>query len=153
MQVNLYYTNDDVHKVSKTLVSIQNCVGYLREECGMLRPEILVEAREATVARCNYATISDLDILRYYFVQEKTMVRDGLVRLKMEIDPLMTYSSYIQDTFCTIERNENDADAYLLDDQYKVDTYKKIVTIDFPTEFDPDNDCYMIMTVGAGTAV
>lgn len=152
MQVNLYYTEDDIHKVHKTLVSIQNCVGYLREECGMIRPEILIEAREATAARCNYAEIVDLDITRYYFVQEKVMVRDGLVRFKMEIDPLMTYESYILATECTVERNSEQADSYLLDDQYKIDTYRKFVTYDFETGFDRSDDTFVLLTVGPGGA-
>lgn len=139
MQIDLYYTLDDRHKVHKDLVSIHNCVGALRAECSMVNPKVLIETREATAGRANYAVIHDLDILRYYFITDQVMVRDGLVEFTMELDPLMTYETEIRNLVCTVQRNENEADSYLYDDNYKIDAYSNIVTKTFPIGFEAES--------------
>ena len=108
MQVNLYYTPDDEHKLHKTLTSIHNCVGSLKDECSLIDPVILLETAEATACRANYMEITDLDITRYYFIQDWKMYRDGLVEVHATLDPLMTYETQIRALECTIARNENE---------------------------------------------
>lgn len=153
MQIDLYYTRDDRHKVHKDLTSIQNCVGALKDECSMNSPKVIIEMAEATASRANYAVIHDLDILRYYFITDQVMYRDGLVQLSMELDPLMTYETEIRNLVCTVERNQNDSDSYLIDENYMIDAYSKYVTYDFPNGFPSDQDTYVLMTVGSGAVV
>lgn len=150
MQVNLYYTRDDKHKLHKTLTSIHNCVGSLRDECSLINPVILLETAEATACRANYLEITDLDIQRYYFIKDWIMYRTGLLEVHAELDPLMTYESEIRQVSATIERNEYEADSYLVDENYVIDAYSNYVTIDFPNGFDTSNDTYVLMTVGGG---
>lgn len=150
MQIDLYYTTDDRHKVHKNLVSVHNCVGSLKSECSMVNPRVLIETREATAGRVNYAVIHDLDILRYYFVTDQVMVRDGLVEFTMELDPLMTYETEIRNLVCTVQRNQYVSDSYLIDENYMIDAYSKYVTYDFPIEFETQYDTYVLMTVGPG---
>lgn len=151
MQVNLYYTKDDRHKLHKTLTSIHNCVGSLREECSIINPIILLETAEATACRANYLEITDLDIQRYYFIKDWIMYRTGILEVHAELDPLMTFADEIAALEVTVERNEFDSDAYLVDENYKIDAYSNYVTIDFPNGFDANNDSYVLMTVGAGS--
>ena len=146
MQVNLYYTNDDEHKLHKTLTSIHNCIGSLKDNCSLIDPVILLETAEATATRANYMTISDLDIMRYYFIKDWVMYRDGLVEVHATLDPLMTYETQIRALECTVARNEIDADSYLYDENYKIDAYSNIVTKTFPTGF--DNERMILLTVG-----
>lgn len=153
MQIDLYYTADDRHKVHKTLTSIHNCVGSLKSECSMVNPRVIIETAEATASRANYAVIHDLDILRYYFITDQIMYREGLVEFVMELDPLMTYETEIRNLVCTVERNQNDSDSYLIDENYMIDAYSKYVTYDFPNGFPSDQDTYILMTVGSGKLV
>lgn len=146
MQVNLYYTPDDEHKLHKTLTSIHNCVGSLKDECSLIDPVILLETAEATACRANYLEITDLDIARYYFINDWKMYRDGLVEVHATLDPLMTYETQIRDLTCTIARNENDADSYLYDENYKIDAYSNIVTKTFPQGF--TDETLILITVG-----
>lgn len=150
MQVNLYYTRDDKHKLHKTLTSIHNCVGSLRDECSLINPVILLETAEATACRANYLEITDLDIQRYYFIKDWIMYRTGILEVHAELDPLMTYEAEIRQVSATIERNEYEADSYLVDENYVIDAYSNYVTIDFPNGFDTSNDTYVLMTVGGG---
>lgn len=153
MQVNLYYTRDDKHKLHKTLTSIHNCVGSLRDECSLINPVILLETAEATACRANYLEITDLDIQRYYFIKDWIMYRTGILEVHAELDPLMTYESEIRQVSATIERNEYEADSYLVDENYVIDAYSNYVTIDFPNGFDTSNDTYVLMTVGGGEPI
>lgn len=153
MQVNLYYTRDDKHKLHKTLTSIHNCVGSLRDECSLINPVILLETAEATACRANYLEITDLDIQRYYFIKDWIMYRTGILEVHAELDPLMTYEAEIRQVSATIERNEYEADSYLVDENYVIDAYSNYVTIDFPKGFDTNNDTYVLMTVGGGAPV
>ena len=146
MQVNLYYTPDDEHKLHKTLTSIHNCVGSLKDECSLIDPVILLETAEATACRANYMEITDLDIIRYYFINDWKMYRDGLLEVHATLDPLMTYESQIRQLNCTIARNENDADSYLYDENYKIDAYSNIVTKTFPNGF--SDETLILITVG-----
>lgn len=146
MQVNLYYTNDDEHKLHKTLTSIHNCPGSLKDSCSLMEPVILLETAEATASRANYMSITDLDIERYYFIRDWVMYREGLVEVHAELDVLMTYEQEIRDLQCTIARNEVDADSYLYDENYKIDAYSNIVTKEFPNGF--DNESIILLTVG-----
>lgn len=146
MQVNLYYTNDDEHKLHKTLTSIHNCPGSLKDSCSLMEPVILLETAEATANRANYMSITDLDIARYYFIRDWVMYREGLVEVHAELDVLMTYEQEIRDLQCTIARNEVDADSYLYDENYKIDAYSNIVTKEFPNGF--DNESMILLTVG-----
>lgn len=153
MQVNLYYTRDDKHKLHKTLTSIHNCVGSLRDECSLINPVILLETAEATACRANYLEITDLDIQRYYFIKDWIMYRTGILEVHAELDPLMTYEAEIRQVSATIERNEYEADSYLVDENYVIDAYSNYVTIDFPNGFDTSNDTYVLMTVGGGEPI
>ena len=146
MQVNLYYTNDDEHKLHKTLTSIHNCVGSLKDNCSLIDPVILLETAEATATRANYLEITDLDITRYYFITDWVMYRDGLLEVHATLDPLMTYETQIRALECTVARNENDADSYLYDENYKIDTFSNIVTKTFPTGF--TSESIILLTVG-----
>lgn len=146
MQVNLYYTNDDEHKLHKTLTSIHNCPGSLKDSCSLIEPVILLETAEATASRANYMSITDLDIERYYFIRDWVMYRQGLVEVHAELDVLMTYEQEIRDLQCTIARNEVDADSYLYDENYKIDAYSNIVTKEFPHGF--DDESIILLTVG-----
>ena len=150
MQIDLYYTSDDRHKVHKTLTSIHNCVGSLKSECSMVNPKVIIETAEATASRANYAVIHDLDILRYYFITDQVMYRDGLVEFTMELDPLMTYETEIRNLICTVQRNQNEADSYLIDENYMIDAYSKYVTYDFPNGFPDNQDSFILMTIGPG---
>ena len=153
MNLSLAVTTDDPHKLHKTFSILGSYSGVLREECSMETPVIKVQVPEGTVQTANYCALTaggELTRTYYYFIVDKVFIRTGIVELHMECDYLMTFEDEIKELEVTVERNEFDADSYLVDENYKIDAYSNYVTIDFPNGFDTDDDSYILMTVGNG---
>lgn len=149
MNLSLAVTSDDIHKLHKTLSTLGSYTGVLREECSIDKPIIKVQVPEATAQQANYCAISagtELNRTYYYFIMDRVFYRDGIVEFHMECDYLMTFEDEIKELEVTVERNEFDADSYLYDENYKVDTYENIVTKTFPQGF--FNETILLITVG-----
>lgn len=149
MNISLAVTSDDEHKVHKTLSVLGSYTGTLREDCGMEAPVVMVQVPEATAQQANYAAISagtELNRTYYYYITEKTMHRSGIVELQLECDYLMTFETELRTLTCTVTRNEALANAYLMDEEYKILAYQNIVTKEFPLGF--DDESMVLLTVG-----
>lgn len=108
--------------------------GVLRERTSMLHPSILFEVRAypsessvadsddqivtdsssnvvsvsiiiSTVNNANYAYIPSFG--RYYFVRDIVQENARMIRIDMDVDPLMSFSSYIYSLDALISRNES----------------------------------------------
>lgn len=149
MNISVAVTSDDEHKLHKNLSILGSYTGTLKDECSIENPTILLQMPEATAQQANYAAMSagtELNRTYYYFITDKVFVRDGLVRLTMRCDYLMTFESEIRNLVCTIDKNENDSDSYLYDDNYKIDAYSNIMTRTFPQGF--EDESMILLVVG-----
>lgn len=149
MNISLAVTSEDEHKVHKNLSVLGSYTGTLREDCGMEAPVVMVQVPEATAQQANYAAISagtELNRTYYYYIKEKTMHRSGIVELQLECDYLMTFETEIRALTCTVTRNEALANAYLMDEEYKILAYQNIVTKEFPLGF--EDESMVLLTVG-----
>lgn len=145
MNISVAVTSDDEHKVHKNLSVLGSYTGSLKEDCSMETPSIMVQIPEGTAQQANYAAISaggELPRTYYYFIKDKIMHRTGIVELQLECDYLMTFEDEIKALTCTVDRNETEANAYLIDSEYKILAYDNIVTKSFPN---PLNDESMIL--------
>lgn len=149
MNINLAYTTDDEHKVHKYLNTIGGYNGSLKDEFSFLNPVYLCQVPEGSAVRANYASIPDLDgsgRVLYYFVKDVVLVRSGVCEIHLELDPLMTYETEIKNLICTVDKNEKMANAYLIDNEYKILACDNIVTIDFPQGFGDEQ--LILLTIG-----
>ena len=148
MNINLAYTADDEHKVHKYLNAIGGYNGTLKGEFSIINPVYLCQVPETSVSSANYASIPDIEAnrTRYYFVRDVVLVRSGVVEIHLELDPLMTYEAEIRRLVCTVDRNEFESNAYLMDEEYKILAYENIVTKEFPYGF--DDESIVLLTVG-----
>lgn len=149
MNISVAVTSDDEHKLHKNLSILGSYTGTLKDECSIENPSIMIQMPEATAQQANYAAITagtELNRTYYYFITDKVFVRDGLVRLTMRCDYLMTFESEIRNLVCTIDKNENDSDSYLYDENYKIDAYSNIMTRTFPQGF--EDESMILLVVG-----
>lgn len=149
MNISIAVTSDDEHKVHKTLSILGSYTGSLKDDCSMENPSIMVQVPEGTIQQANYAAISaggELPRTYYYFIKDKVMHRTGVVELTLECDYLMTFENEIRDLRCTVDRNEIEANAYLLDNEYKILAYDNIVTKTFPNAL--DDESMILLAVG-----
>lgn len=143
----------DRHHLHKAIQNVANVTGELRDESSIIHPEIMIEIGEASITDCNYLSFTLGSRNRYYYIDDIIMYRTGIIICKCTLDPLMTYEAEILQVGATIERNEYEADSYLVDENYVIDAYSNYVTIDFPNGFDTANDTYVLMTVGGGEPI
>lgn len=110
MQIDLYSITDDPRKLEKTLGTADSRTGAVRGAIDVLRPEVLVEGG---VVLANYAYIGDFG--RYYYIEEREVVRKGLQRLQLRVDVLMTYAAQIKACPAVCARSANVVNAFLPD--------------------------------------
>ena len=144
--IGLGIVTEDRHHLHKAIQAVATVTGELRDECSLIHPEIMIEIGEVNVTDCNYLEFILGNRNRYYYIDDIIMHRTGVVICKCTLDPLMTYESEIRNVGATIERNQYDSDAYLMDENYHIDACSNIVTIDFPTGF--TDETVILLTIG-----
>lgn len=144
MNIKLYNTVSPSNKLNKTL----NLVADITGESNISIDEhncvfILSKGHLIGVQGSNYMYCTDTN--KYYYIENYEVINQT-VRIQCKVDVLMTYKTQILNNTCTISRNENIANAYMYDENYKLLSYKNIVTKKFPVSL--NNDTIILMTVG-----
>lgn len=89
MTVFIYDTPTDADHLQKDITNvIGEYTGAARDAVDVQTPDIMLQA---TLTTGNYAYIPEFG--RYYWIREKTVVRDGLTLVRMESDPEMSFLS------------------------------------------------------------
>lgn len=142
--VTFYKNLSDKRVVSKnleTIKTLENCV--YKEDSTILNTNIIV-SYDSDIMQSNYCYISDNN--RYYYISEKTKLSGGKILLNCNIDVLMSNKDELLQLTATVDRNENESNAYLIDENYKALSYKEIVCKSFPQGM--TRDSIILMTVG-----
>lgn len=95
------------------LTQIAQYSGTVRESVDVVRPEILVNANIVSENYCYIDTFSS-----FYYIEEKTIVRDGITRLVLQRDPFMTELSGIMSAPCICERSGQKYNGDFPDNEY-----------------------------------
>lgn len=144
MELTLYRTAADKRVVSKSLT---NSTAFSNVTCHDMKNYLTPTFRLSTdvdIKTFNYAYCPHFG--RYYFIENVEYSTTGLYILYCNVDVLKTYETQIKNLTATVKRNENQANAYLLDNNYKSVAYSNIVTREFPNAI--DNDSLVLLTVG-----
>lgn len=133
MQITLYQSTAEPNRLDKTPYLDQvhlDLVGSVRGELNVMSPVIDIE-KSGTLSGYNYVYISELT--RYYYITDYEVIRNGIIRLHLDIDVLMSFRSYIENCSGLVSRNEGLYDTMLIDDRLRFLGYKSINTIKFPS--------------------
>lgn len=124
--ITLYNNTADATRVDKSdyLSTYMTLEGTFRESQDVLHPSVLVALDQRPTA--NYAYISDFG--RHYFIDKVTSITQGVWQLDMSVDVLMTFSSAIKSCTGFIDRNENDYNAFIVDNQIPLKQGETITT-------------------------
>lgn len=144
MELTLYRTTADKRVVNKTLT---NSTVFNNVTCHDMKNYLTPTFRlstDADIKVFNYVYCPHFG--RYYFIENVEYSTTGLYILSCRVDVLKTYETQIKNLTATVKRNENLANAYLLDNNYKSVAYSEIVTKEFP--FAINNDSLVLLTVG-----
>lgn len=142
----LYVIDNDkrfVKKVLKKLVDISDF--KIKENVNILKPIILLSNSKAL--GCNYVYIKKFK--RYYFVDNITVLSDGLIQLECSVDVLYTYKDNILAMTTFIERQESDYSPYVVDNEV-VTQCKREVRYQILGGLPEASGSYIALTVSGG---
>ena len=99
--LKLFKNSSENNDVSKTLTDEHKVTGYSRVVVDMLNP--VIELAGIEVNSYNYCYVQELN--RYYYIENINISPNGVYRLSMRIDVLMTYRDDIMDSHGLITKN------------------------------------------------
>lgn len=99
--LKLFKNSSENNDVSKTLTDEHKVTGYSRSVVDMLNP--VIELAGIEVNSYNYCYVQELN--RYYYIENITISPNGVYRLSMRIDVLMTYRDDIMASHGLITKN------------------------------------------------
>lgn len=133
MTITFYNNASERNAVTKDLTEIATLSGALREESSIIDPKITIASLTNSIKDINYAYIPDFG--RYYFINEIVSVRNGVWRISMHVDVLMTYAEGIRNNSAIIQRNENEYDLKLNDGLFVTQQNPRKSVHQFPAGF------------------
>lgn len=143
MVIRLYKNSSEPNKVGKTLGSELELTGTLREETDILQPDVLIEAEN--LSQYNYMTIPQFH--RKYFIDDITVVRSGLWRIRGRVDVLDTFESSIKALHVILTASDSDGDDYVTGEQWKTKVKALTDVRTFPGGLS-DTGEYILITAG-----
>ncbi len=144
MVINLYKNHSEKTKISKNLTSEHEYTGTLRDETSVINPVVLINATNLSLY--NYAYIPEFH--RYYFIRDIVSVRNGLWRLSLDVDVLMSWQSDILDLHVILSDTETTGSTnYVSGDQWRSSVKAKTDIISFSNGL-LDSGEYILITAG-----
>lgn len=114
--IELGTNSSENNKLTKSVNYSQTLTGSLKNESDIVNPEIFVEGL-SDIKDLNYMRINEFG--RCYFIDDITIVRDGLYRIKARCDVLSSFASQIRSNTAIIKKQESYYNLYLDDGTFK----------------------------------
>ena len=146
MIINLYNTTDEVKKVIKNLTALGDIEGTAKEPLTVQEATEILVTKSNNVDNANYCFIPDFQ--RYYYISKKEVIRNGLVKLTLVCDVLMSFKSSLLNLKVVAERSESNYSSYLVDSAKSSYNFPMVLTRQFPNGFGGLN--YYLTVAGGG---
>ena len=130
--IYLLSTTDDDRTCGKTFTTIDSITGVNKSEFLINNRNIMIEYT-GNIDNVNY--LYDSDLGRFYFVRQKSIVKNGLYNLLLECDLLQTFADSIKNLVAVCERSETNYNALLLDPEIPRQIDNIVKYIDFGSGF------------------
>lgn len=144
MDIKLYKNHSEKNKINKSLTGEVEYSGTLRDETSVINPVVMIHATNLSLF--NYAYISEFH--RYYFIRDIVSVRNGLWRVSMSVDVLMSFKNDILDLNVILSDTETTGqNSYYSGDQWRSLVKAKTDIIKFSNGL-LDSGEYILITAG-----
>ena len=138
--LKLFKNSSENNDVSKTLTDEHKVTGYSRVVVDMLNP--VIELAGIEVNSYNYCYVQELN--RYYYIENINISPNGVYRLSMRIDVLMTYRDDIMASHGLITKNR-EYNPYTGD--VDVESRYTLEKHEFENGFDFSNGDFVLVTM------
>ena len=143
--IKLYQTPSDKRTVNKAITSVMNDTAEIWGECDLLSPSLVLNA--APGINFNYLQILDAPFNgRYYFVDNITIMQNGIMRVPCSIDVLMSHKSDIKKETAILARQTNLSNLYFNDPDLPIENRNNVSFKQFPNGL--ENKAYYYLLIG-----
>mgnify|MGYP006928575344 FL=1 len=129
----LMKSKSDKNHMSKETETLKETQGVLKESTSIINPVFRIEGNLSEFAYCNYVSVPTFG--RYYFVNDITSIRNGIIELSCHVDVLTSFANEIKANTGIVRRQENKWNLYLNDGSFKVYQNPDVLTKEFPSGF------------------
>lgn len=150
MRIVLYNNKSGNNVVDKTLVSDNEISGvFLKNDTSIINPVFLLSGFDVSqFTDYNYLYVPSFH--RYYFIENFVAKTGKIVEISAHVDVLMTYKSDILASTQMIERQQNKANNYIIDNSLPLQANRKISYYNFGEDFDNVNFFVLAIANGLG---
>ena len=143
--IKLYQTPSDKRTVNKEIASVMNATAEIWGDCDLLSPSLLLQVTPGV--NFNYLQILDAPFNgRYYFVDDITIMQNGIIRVSCDIDVLMSHKSDIKKETAILARQTNLANLYFNDPDLPIENRNDVSFKLFPKGL--ENHAYYYILIG-----
>ena len=143
--IKLYKTASDKRAVNKALSSVMDAAAEIWGDCDLLSPSLVLNV--APGINFNYLQILDAPFNgRYYFVDNITIMQNGIIRVPCSIDVLMSHKSDIKKETAILARQSNIANLYFNDPDLPIENRTNVSFKQFPKGL--ENKAYYYLLIG-----
>lgn len=143
MQITLYKNTSEKNKIGKNLTNSSTLTGTMRDQTSITKPYIIIEHTDPT--DFNYCYIDVFD--RYYFVNEVTVIRNGLLGVSLVVDVLESFKTQILTQNVIVNKSQSNTNFYLPDENLKTNVKTKTDILNFASGFLESGE-FILITAG-----
>ena len=142
MQVQIYKTSSERHRLSKSLTNQINKTCNILDGTSITDPVIVI-GYDVAILQHTYAYITDFG--RYYFITNMEVLPGQEIRLSLHVDVLMTYKDQIKACKARITRSQSNFDKYIPDSMIINKAQSKITQRKLGAGFTSANKYYIMI--------
>ena len=122
--------------------------GTLRNDSSVIDPIITVQKTNPAIQNYNYMYIPEFG--RWYYINEIIAVTNKFWEIHAHVDVLYTWGADIRSSKCVIDKtaNSSDANLYLDDGSFVMDSHKYNTVVPFSDGFSSDGSYILICAGG-----
>lgn len=152
MNIKLCSSISEIVAINKDISIIDDVSATIKGALSVENPVLILQYKSDIQPNVNYVYIPEYN--RYYFVTDIINLTGGRYEIHCKVDVLMSFKDYILNLSCIVDKqsSKDNANMYLDDGSFVVQSKEFVDTIDFPRGFN-DNGEFILITAGGGVTV
>lgn len=152
MNIKLCSSTSEIVAINKDISIIDDVSATIKGALSVENPVLILQYKSDIQPNVNYVHIPEYN--RYYFVTDIINLTGGRYEIHCKVDVLTSFKYDILNLSCIVDKqsSKDNANMYLDDGSFVVQSKEFVDTIDFPKGFN-DNGEFILITAGGGVTV
>lgn len=152
MNIKLCSSKSEIVAINKDISIIDDVSATIKGALSVENPVLILQYKSDIQPNVNYVHIPEYN--RYYFVTDIINLTGGRYEIHCKVDVLTSFKYDILNLSCIVDKqsSKDNANMYLDDGSFVVQSKEFVDTIDFPKGFN-DNGEFILITAGGGVTV